>query len=118
MSEPQNNQLSKVSRRRDTADVESDRDDAFWRDHGAVGMVWSNPNASDSVMIYNAMLKQPSFHLLLDIACRFGLARLKSEWNLLQTSIRANGFPEEIEMLSRVTPIVSRCISHMEAAIQ
>jgi hypothetical protein len=37
-------------------DAAPTRDDAFWRAHGGVGLVWSNRNASDSVMIGHALM--------------------------------------------------------------
>ena len=93
------------------------RDSAFWKANGGVGLVWSNSNASDSVMIAHALLR-PDFHLLLAIAARFGLARLKSEWERVKRGIVAAGFPEELMQLERATPTVERCIHHMEVALQ
>jgi hypothetical protein len=104
-----------VSSAEKTADLEAnpDRDYAFWHLHG--GIVWSNPNASDSVMIANALLS-PDFHLLLDIAVRFGLARLKSDWENLKKAIEGINYPEEVKRLRRAEPIVERSIYHMELA--
>jgi len=93
------------------------RDHAFWRARGGVGLVWSNRNASDSVMIANALL-EPDFHLLLDIAEKFGLSQLKLEWDVLRNGIEENGFPEELRKLRRATPTVERCIENMEAALR
>ena len=45
----------------------------FWQRHA--GLVWSNPEADDSVHI-RAALMRPRFTLLLDIATEFGLERL------------------------------------------
>lgn len=52
------------------------QDKEFWDAHGRVGLVWSNPDASNNMLIAAALLKQPNFHLLLEIASRFGWARL------------------------------------------
>ena len=49
----------------------------FWQRHP--GLVWSNPDAADSVHI-RAALMRPRFTLLLDIAVEFGLERLRREW--------------------------------------
>ena len=97
--------------------VDGSRDRAFWLAHGGVGLVWSNPNASDSVMIMHALL-QPDFHLLLDIAARFGLSRLKDEWAVLRDGVERTALPEGQQELRHATPIVERCLKHMEQAIQ
>jgi len=99
------------------SDVDRCRDHAFWLAHGGIGLVWSNPNASDSVMIMHALL-QPDFHLLLDIAARFGLGRLKDEWVALRHGIEKNALPEELRELRHATPIVERSLNHMEQAIR
>ncbi len=93
------------------------RDDAFWRAHHGVGLVWSNPRASDSVMIAQALL-QPNFHLLLDIAVHFGLDRLRDEWAGLQAACASFPFPDETRArsLRYATPIVNRSIAHIEEA--
>jgi len=99
------------------ADVGERRDDAFWLAHGGIGLVWSNPDASDSVMIMQALL-QPDFHLLLDIAARFGLGRLKDEWAALRKGMEESALPEELRKLRYAKPIVERCLNHMEQAIR
>lgn len=91
------------------------RDYAFWEAHGGVALVWSNPHASDSVMIQNALLK-PSFHGLLEIAAHFGLPRLKKEWDVLRDN--PDPYPEEVINLRRVEPTVTRCLAHMTEALQ
>ena len=63
-------------------------------------------------MIYNALL-DPSFHLLLAIAVRFGFPRLVNLWDHLQSDTLQNGYPEEIERLQRATATVERCLAHM-----
>jgi len=52
----------------------------FWEKHP--GLVWSNPEANDSVHIRAALLR-PRFDRLLDIALEFGLDRLRTEWGVL-----------------------------------
>jgi len=91
------------------------RDYEFWRSHGA-WLVWSNLNASDSVMIMHALLK-PNFHLLLAIAARFGLRRLKTEWEELKSDTETLALPEEIRALEYAKPTVERCLKHMEMAL-
>jgi len=95
----------------------SDRDYVFWNAHNGNALVWSNPNASDSVMIANALLK-PSFHLLLNIADRFGVNRLKNEWEALQAGMLAMGYAEEAKRLESAKPIVTRCLNHFEEALK
>jgi len=96
---------------------ETSRDHAFWLAHGGIGLVWSNPNASDSIMIKHALI-QPNFHLLLDIASRFGLRRLKDEWVALSRGVEEAALPEELRDLCRAAPTVERCLKHMEEAIR
>lgn len=48
------------------------------------GLVWSNPDADDTVRIRVA-LTHPHFDLLLDLAHIFGLERLRQEWALVCT---------------------------------
>jgi hypothetical protein len=93
------------------------QDKAFWDAHGRVGLVWSNPDASDDVLIAAALLKQPNFHLLLDIASHFGLARLIDRWGKLKDGIELRQYPEELRKLKRAKPIVERCLATMEGAI-
>ena len=49
----------------------------FWQKHP--GLVWSNPDAADSVYIRAALLR-PRFGRLLEIALEFGLERVRAEW--------------------------------------
>jgi hypothetical protein len=56
-------------------------DAKFWARHP--GLIWSNPGAGDTVRIRRALLR-PRFGRLLDIALRFGLDRLRREWNELE----------------------------------
>lgn len=95
--------------------LKESRDEDFWRSHNGVMLVWSNSKASDSVMIANALLR-PGFHLLLDIAVRFGLERLISEWDTLRDGILASEYPEELHRLHRAEPTVLRCLACFEEA--
>ena len=92
--------------------MDNSRDDAFWREHHGVALVWSNPAASDDVMIRNALLK-PNFHLLLDIAVRFGFPRLVTIWEELKEELENSEWPEERQQVRRATPIVERCLTNM-----
>jgi len=93
------------------------QDKTFWDAHGRVGLVWSNPDATDDVLIAATLLKQPNFHLLLDIASHFGLARLTDRWEKLKDVIDQRQFPEELKKLSCAKPIVERCLATMEGAV-
>lgn len=53
----------------------------FWRRHP--GLVWSAPDADDSVFLRAALLR-PRFDRLLDAAAEFGLRRLRAEWKILE----------------------------------
>jgi hypothetical protein len=99
----------------ETSQEGKSRDDAFWKAHNGVALVWSNPEASDSIMIQNALLK-PSFYMLLEIAAHFGLERLKTEWKVLKDN--PSPWPEEVENIKRVEPTVTRCLRHMDEAIR
>lgn len=105
-----------------SASPTTDRDDAFWKAHHGAGLVWSNPDANDDVMIARALLN-PNFHLLLDIAARFGLERLASRWEKLKEGV------EEVRKIGgdhdatcreflRASPIVERCLQTMQAAVK
>jgi len=52
----------------------------FWKKHP--GLVWSNPEAGDTVYIRAALLRL-RFDRVLDIAVEFGLERLRVEWSTL-----------------------------------
>jgi hypothetical protein len=83
------------------ADPEFDR--AFWANYP--GLVWSNPNAGDTIRIRAALLR-PYFRVLLDIAVHFGLERLCFEWHELKEGGEAAA--------SRAAPIVERILSNIE----
>jgi len=91
------------------------QDKPFWDQHGRVGLVWSNPKASDDVLIIAALLR-PNFHLLLDIAVHFGLDRLKKQWRDLKDGAEERQSPDEIRKVARATAIVERCLTTMEEA--
>jgi hypothetical protein len=76
---------------------------SFWNRHP--GLVWSNPNASDSVRI-RAALVRPHFNVLLAIAVEFGLDRICNEWRILQEE----GSKETL----RAAPIIERILSNIE----
>lgn len=97
--------------------LKQSRDRDFWQSHRGVSLVWSNPDASDDVMIRNALLK-PSFHLLLDIAVHLGFDELVSIWEELAHEIECSEWPEERECLERVRPTVERCIKHMREGME
>lgn len=75
----------------------------FWQKHR--GLVWSNPNADDSTRIRAALLR-PRFSLLLDIAVKFGVERVRREWRELQ-------FDDTREVLRAREP-VERILSNIE----
>ncbi len=76
---------------------------SFWHRHQ--GLVWSNPEAEDSVHIRTALLR-PRFGRLLDIAAEFGLDRLQAEWS----TVKADNSPE----VQRATPAVERILSNIQ----
>jgi hypothetical protein len=75
----------------------------FWERHP--GLIWSNPNASDSIRIRAALLR-PRFHILLDIAVEFGPDRLREEWQALCDDRLTDTAPAR--------PIVERCLFNIE----
>lgn len=75
----------------------------FWQRHP--GLVWSNPDADDSVYICAALLR-PRFSRLLDIAVEFGLESVRQEWELL----RAEATPEA----SRAAESVERILGNIQ----
>ncbi len=75
----------------------------FWQKHR--GLVWSNPNADDSIHIRAALLR-PRFSLLLDIAVAFGLDRLRHEWSELQK--------DESHEVERAREPIERILSNIQ----
>lgn len=70
---------------------DKNRDTAFGAKHP--GIVWSNPNASDSVMIGNALLRGNA-DTLADIAEHFGTKTLWKRWRQLQEEYER--FPSDL----------------------
>ena len=66
------------------------------------GLVWSNPNADDSVHIRSALIR-PRFERLLDIAVAFGVDRLREEW----IELRSEGTAEVVRAQSAVERILN-----------
>src|SRR5690606_3308707 len=97
--------------------LKQSRDRDFWQSHRGVSLVWSNPDASDDVMIRNALLK-PSFHLLLEIAVHFGFDELVSIWEELAHEIENSGWPEVRKRLERVRPTVERCLKRIREGME
>ena len=73
-----------------------------WNRHP--GLVWSNPQAGDSVRIRAALLR-PQFDRLLDIAIEFGVDRLEEEWKELVGDNSAE--------VKRATPVVERILRNI-----
>jgi hypothetical protein len=46
------------------------------------GLVWSNSQAGETVLI-RAALMHPRFHTILDACMEFGLERVRAEWEVL-----------------------------------
>jgi hypothetical protein len=80
---------------------ESAAREAFWKRHP--GLIWSNPFASDTAHIH-AALNAPRFDYLLDIAAKFGLERLESEWR----KILAESSPGKVQRSK-----VERCLRNI-----
>jgi hypothetical protein len=67
-------------------------------------LAWSNPNASESLLIRRALLK-PEFRVLLDAALEFGVTRLNNEWS----QVMAETSPEAL----RARPVTERILGHI-----
>ena len=80
-----------------------ERADNFWEKFP--GLVWSNPQAGDTVHI-RAALTHPHFEDLLQIAQKFGLERLWAEWRVLTD--------EGTRETQRAAPIVERILGNIE----
>ena len=79
-------------------------------------MAWSNSDASDDVMITQALLA-PSFHRLLAIAAHFGLDRLEALGKKVSEETAATGYPEELKKIRYAQPIVQRSLRHMHEGL-
>jgi len=75
----------------------------FWQKHP--GLVWSNPDAADSVYIRAALLR-PRFGRLLEIALEFGFERVRAEWAELMDDPRCQ--------TERVRNSVERILNNIE----
>ena len=62
------------------SDMDDTRNDLFWKQFP--GLVWSNPDASNAVMI-RAALSRPKTDWLKRIAAEFGIDRVRQEWRYL-----------------------------------
>ena len=69
------------------------------------GLVWSNSQANDGVLIRAALLR-PRFHTLLDACLEFGRERVRGEWEILAREAS----PEA----QRVQAEVPRMLRHIE----
>ena len=63
--------------------VNPERDYKFWAKYP--GVVWSNPDADDTVMIRNAIIR-PKMYVLRAVASKFGIERMRQEWKILRDS--------------------------------
>ena len=54
-----------------TNQPDKNRDYEFWKNHEGFGLVWSNPNASDSVMIAHA-LRSPNLLTMANRVAAWG----------------------------------------------
>lgn len=75
----------------------------FWKRFP--GLVWSNPDADDTVRIRAALLR-PKFSRLLEIAIEFGVERLHREWAVLKS--------EDSSEVRRATGSVERILRNIE----
>jgi hypothetical protein len=76
--------------------MQTDRRVTFWKKFP--GLVWSNREAGDSVMIM-AALTRPRFHEILAICEEFGFDRVSREWDELR---QGDIPPSRVEMVSRI----------------
>jgi hypothetical protein len=81
--------------------------DELWSKHR--GLVWSNPDAGDSIRLRAALIR-PRFEVLLDCVEVFGLERLESEW----TCLLADDSPES----RRAAPAVNRMLANIRRGLQ
>ena len=81
------------------------RDYDFWSKYP--GIVWSNPDADDSVMISNALLQARS-KILAAIAQHFGWSRLAREWQLLKAEVEL--FPMDLKAVITSGPKIEEIV--------
>jgi hypothetical protein len=88
--------------------MNSERRDPFWKKFP--GLVWSNSEASDSVMI-RAALTRFRFHELLAICLEFGLDRVVHEFEVIREEL---GAPERISTISGMLTNIRRGFERAE----
>jgi hypothetical protein len=86
--------------------MNSDRNYTFWKQFP--GLVWSNPHASDSVMIMAALMR-PRSEQLTSIAKEFGFDRVLAEWVLLQEEDLK---PVHLEMVAEMLGEIEERVTH------
>jgi hypothetical protein len=74
----------------------------MWEKHR--GLVWSNPEADDTVHLRAALL-HPRYDCLLEAAITFGVERLGDEWRVL--------LDEDMPAARRARPVVERILKHI-----
>lgn len=67
-------------------------------------LAWANPNASDEILLRQALVK-PEFRTLLDAAIEYGVSKITSEWELLKTE-------GDVETL-RAMPVTDRILRNI-----
>ena len=75
-----------------------------FRDKYGGGLIWSNKNAPDDVLVRRALVR-PGFQMLLDAAVEFGPDMLSAEWERL----KAEGEPEVV----KVRATTERILGHI-----
>ncbi len=85
-----------------------ERRDLFWKKFP--GLVWSNSEASDSVMI-RAALTRYRFHELLAICLEFGLDRVVHEFEVIRDEL---GATERISLISGMLTNIKRGFQRAE----
>ena len=88
------------------------RDHEFWDNYP--GIVWSNPEAPDSVMICNALLQRKK-KVLVEVASRFGGQRLRREWEHLKSE--APAFPEIQKAIAPKVPEMDALVDSLSQGI-
>ncbi len=88
--------------------AKSTRDYDFWSKYP--GIVWSNPDADDSVMISNALLQAKST-ILVAIARHFGWPRLVREWTLLKEEVEL--FPMDLKAVTASGSKIEKIIADL-----
>jgi len=89
--------------------MSSERRDIFWKKFP--GLVWSNSQASDSVMIM-AALTRPRFHEILAICEEFGLERVEREFAIVKDEVAS---PVLISMVSGMLDNINKGFQRAQA---